>query len=102
MPWLDDIIESLPAKYEALARMYLPVLKRLGREEVLSWIDRLANDHSFYDILVEKMTTAELIADQERSNEELKALNADNAEQVDLGWQILWMLVTMGLDKLEE
>ena len=101
MQWLEDIIESLPAQYEELARLYLPILRRMGREEVMSWLFKLSNGHAMNDLIAEKMTTPELIADQERSNEMLKALNKDNADQVDLGWQIIGMLLSIAFNKIE-
>lgn len=102
MDWIDDIIESLPSEYEELARMYLPAIKRMAKEEVLAWVDyiRLADEINAHAIIVRKMTTEEIAADGDRGNEILRQLNKGNAERMNLGWHILRMLVTIGMDKL--
>lgn len=102
MSWVDDIIESLPSEYEELARMYLPTIKRMGRERVIEWLDylRINAEIKFHAILVKNMTTEEIAADGDRGNEILKELNKGNAVNVNLGWHILRMLATIGLDKL--
>jgi len=102
MSWIDDIIESLPAKYEATARLYLPILKRMGRQEVEGLLGRITNEKGFYKLLVENMTTDEIVAEQDRCNEALKSLNKENAGQVALGWQIIGMLLSIAFGRLED
>lgn len=102
MGWLNDIIESLPSEYEELARTYLPVFERMGRERVIEWLDylRINAETTAHGILVKNMTTEEIAADGNRGNEILKELNKGNAEKVNLGWYLIRMLATIGLDKL--
>ena len=102
MSWLDDIIESLPSEYEELARLYLPIIRRMAKEDVLKWVNYFAYDQDViagHALLVQNMTTEEIAADGDRGNELLKELNKGNAEKMNLGWHILRMLVTIGLDK---
>lgn len=102
MSWIDDIIESLPSEYEQLARTYLPTIQRMAKEEVLTYMDylRIDDEVKAHAILVQKMTTEEIVADGNQGNELIKELNKGNAEQVKLGWHVLRMIVTIGLDRL--
>ena len=103
MSWIDDLIESLPSEYEELARIYLPVIRRMAKEDVLRWVNYFAYDQdqiAGHALLVKNMTTEEIAADGDRGNEILKELNKGNAEKVNLSWHILRMLVTIGVDKL--
>ncbi len=34
-------IETLPAEYEDLAKIYLPALKKMNKDELLAWLDYL-------------------------------------------------------------
>lgn len=100
MGWLEDIIESLPGELEELAKLYLPAIKKMGREKALELFDLLRTGGDMYPLLVENMSAAELVADQERSNEILKALNKDNAARVELGWHLFRMIIALGFDKI--
>lgn len=104
MGWLEDFIESLPSEYEDLARVYLPAIKRMPKDEVLEWIDYLRknNEAQAHAMLVKKMTTDEIIADGDKGNELLKALNKERAEKVNMGWHILYMIVSIALERLED
>ena len=100
---LEDIIKGLPSEYEELARVYLPAIRRMAKEEVLAWVDylRIDDETQAHAIIVQKKTTPEIAADGDRGNAILKALNKGNAERVNLGWHILRMLVVIGIEKVE-
>ena len=104
MSWIEDIIKSLPSEQEELARIYLPAIRRMAREEVLNWVNYLAYHRNIqaHAMIVQRMTTEEIAADGDRGNEIIKDLNTGNAENVDLVWHILRMLVTIGMNKVIE
>ena len=101
MGWLKDVVESMPAEYEEAARMYIPALERMPKEEVFKWLDylRTKNENKAHAMLVQKMTTEEIAADGDRGNELLKALNKDRNEKVNMAWHLVYVLVNVALEK---
>lgn len=102
MDWLDDIIESLPSEYEELAKLYLPVIKRMSKEKALEYFEllRINQEVKAHELLIAKMTTEEISEDGDKGNEILKQLNKKNSEDIALMWHIARMILTIGLNKL--
>lgn len=101
MGWLEDVVESMPAEYEEAARMYIPALQRMPKEEVLEWLDYLRKnqENAAYAALAKRMETDEIVADGDRGNDLLRLLNKDRAEKVNMGWHLVYVLVSVALNK---
>ena len=80
----EELIAKLPEEYQSLARRYVTILIDMGFEDLQGWVEMLAsgNWQKAYEAVVSKMPTGEVLKEQKKVNEILKALNKDNAERV--------------------
>lgn len=102
---VDEIIESMPNIYKELARIYLPVIKRMRRWEVILWVDHIIGHGGEINAAwVRKMKLTipkpELVVDQDRLNEILKALNKHFTLKVSLDQHVIRIIVAVGIDKI--
>lgn len=104
---IDDLIAKLPEEYRAIAKRYAPLLINMGFEELQDWVERLAGGdwQQAYKDLVSKMTTTEIVDEQDKANEIMKALNKENADlvaaQSNLMQQILLSTLLMLRGQIE-
>ncbi len=80
----EELIAKLPDEYQPIARRYVSLLLDMGFDELQGWVEMLANGNwkQAYETVVAKMTTTEVVNEQKRVNEILKALNKENADQI--------------------
>jgi thiaminase len=77
----EELIAKLPEEYQPIARRYVSLLLDMGFDELQSWIEILAsgNWREAYISMVSKMSTIDILNEQEKVNEILKKLNKENA-----------------------
>lgn len=86
----EEIIAKLPEEYQPIAQRYVTLLLDMGFGELQAWAEKIAGENwpVAYESLVKKMSTTEIINEQKKANEILKALNKENATQRELILQI--------------
>lgn len=86
MTAVDELIRGLPDEYHDLATSYVNLLTDSTFEDIEGWIDLISHGKwvKAYNQLARKMTTSDLIAEQQRINIALTQLNKANAEHVDI------------------
>ena len=105
---IEEIISKLPEEFRPLARRYTTLLINMGFEELQGWIGIvISGDYlQAYRSLVAKMSTDEIVAEQNKANEILKALNKENAvlvaAQREILAQIFMTLLLMLQGQIEE
>ena len=98
---IEELIKKLPERFQAIARRYAHLLIDMGFEELEAWIELISTGEweQAYKNLISKMNTDELVGEQDKLNEILKALNEENAEfvsaQKDIVLQVLLTLLLM-------
>jgi len=101
---IEELILKLPEQYQEIARRYINLLIDMKFEELQGWVEMLAggNWHQAYETVVSKMTTAEVLNEQKKANEILKALNKENADQLAAQKEIVQQIFLISLLMLRE
>ena len=88
---LSELIAKLPTEFQPIARRYADMMIQWTIEQQQAWIDNVAagNWQPAYESLVQSMTTAELLAEQQRINNELTELNTANAAYIEVQKQTI-------------
>jgi tyrosyl-tRNA synthetase len=94
---LKDIIEKLPPEQQEIAALYLPLLTDMAMDEINQWVELVlaGNRESAYKIIVSKMATGQLLAEQDRINAKLKAISEKDAGNEETQKQLLRDLFTL-------
>lgn len=96
---LKDIIEKLPPELKEIADLYLPLLTGMADNEIKQWIDNLLRGdwQTAYRLVVSKMTTEQLLAEQTRINKKLKAISEKDAANEEIQKQLITDLLNLVL-----
>jgi len=81
---IEEVIQKLPEEYREIARRYTTLLLDMADEELLAWIESItAGDWQMsYLDLVAKMSTEEILTEEQKGHDILKMLNKDNADRI--------------------
>lgn len=108
MSALEELIEKLPEKLRPIARRYLPAFVEASLEQLEEWVKLIARGQwqEAYRFAIARMTTAELVQEQQRLNEVLIQLNLANAAKIQAEQlfvqEILLLLVFLARAEIQD
>lgn len=96
---LDDLIAKLPDEFKPMAEKYGSIVLEAAQEDVTEWIGYITqgNWQEAYRFVAMNMTTSDLLDEQQRINEQLKALNKKNAMYIAMQRQMVQEALTTGV-----
>lgn len=95
---LDGLIRKLPAEYQAWASYYIPAIMQMQTDKIEAWIADISkgNWQQAYEYLVENMSTEDILEAQFTTNQILKELNKQNADNITLQKKMVADAISIG------
>lgn len=103
MTKIEDLIAKLPPELQPIAGRYISLFLQSGQAELAAWINMLLSGDwlAAYSYATSKMTTEDLIAEQQRINDELSRLNTENAANVAAQKALIQQALTIAIGLLQ-
>ena len=101
---IEELIAKLPQEYREIARRYTVLLIDMSFEELRAWIELIAKGEwqNAYANLIGKMSTDEVLAEEQKGHEILKRLNKDNSERISAQFALIEQIFLTSMLMLRE